>query len=100
VCTKERKMNLKQEDTTTRKCKCSFRLQGYFLASHEWSLSVVCGVHNHELSKNLEGHILAGCLKPEEKECVHELTKNLVSPRNILTTLKERNQESKIQTCY
>jgi hypothetical protein len=29
---KERKNNLKIEDTTTRKCKCSFRLRGYFLA--------------------------------------------------------------------
>jgi hypothetical protein len=50
-------------------------LRGYFLASQEWSLSVVCGKHNHELAKTLEGHIFAGCLKPEEKECIHELTR-------------------------
>jgi hypothetical protein len=56
----------------------------------------VCGEHNHELSKNLESHILARRLKPEEKECVRELTKNLVPPRNIWSMLKERNQESKI----
>jgi hypothetical protein len=47
------------------------------------------------MTKNLEGHMLAGRLKPEEKECVHELTRNLVPPKNILSTLKERNQENK-----
>jgi uncharacterized membrane protein len=47
------------------------------------------------LSHNLEGHILAGRLKPDEKECVRQMTRNLVPPRNILSTLKERNKESK-----
>ncbi|GAU50446.1 hypothetical protein TSUD_409530 [Trifolium subterraneum] len=70
-------------------------LRGYFLASREWKLSVVCGEHNHEMEKTLEGHTLAGRLKPEEKECVQELTRNLVPPKNILTTLKGRNPESK-----
>ncbi|GAU20665.1 hypothetical protein TSUD_230790 [Trifolium subterraneum] len=92
---KETKRKLKKEDTATRKFNCPFRLRGYFLASQEWNLSVVCGEHNHELAKNLEGHTLAGRLKPEEKECVHELTRNLVPPKNILSTLKGRNPESK-----
>jgi hypothetical protein len=92
---KEPKRKLKKDDTATRKCKCPFRLRGYFLASQVWSLSVVCGDHNHEMTKNLEGHMLAGRLKPEEKERVHELTRNLVPPKNILSTLKERNQENK-----
>jgi hypothetical protein len=50
------------------------------LASQEWSLSVVCGEHNHQLDKKLKGRILAGRLKPEEKEFVNEMTRNLVPP--------------------
>jgi hypothetical protein len=92
---KENKRKLKKEDTATKTLKCPFRLRGYFLASEEWKLSVVCGEHNHEMTKTLEGHTLAGRLKPEEKECVQELTRNLVPPKNILTTLKGRNPESK-----
>ncbi|GAU37191.1 hypothetical protein TSUD_30560 [Trifolium subterraneum] len=61
----------------------------------QWSLSVVCGEHNHEMSKTLEGHLLVGRLKTEEKECVRELTKNLVAPKNIMTMLKGRNPDSK-----
>ncbi|GAU16253.1 hypothetical protein TSUD_298850 [Trifolium subterraneum] len=61
----------------------------------EWKLSVICGEHNHEMAKTLEGHTLAGRLKPEEKECVQELTRNLVPPKNILTTLRGRNPDSK-----
>jgi hypothetical protein len=92
---KEPKRKGNRDDTATRKCQCPFRLRGYFLATHEWRLSVVCGEHNHEMAKNLEGHILAGRLKPEEKEHVQELTRNLVQPKNILHNLKERNKESK-----
>ncbi|GAU37262.1 hypothetical protein TSUD_319160 [Trifolium subterraneum] len=92
---KENKRKLKKQDTATKTLKCSFRLRGYFLASQEWKLSVVCGEHNHEMAKTLEGYTLAGRLKPEEKECVQELTRNLVPPKNILTTLKGRNPESK-----
>ncbi|XP_045794240.1 protein FAR1-RELATED SEQUENCE 5-like [Trifolium pratense] len=92
---KEPNRKLKKEDTATRKLNCPFRLRGYFLASEEWRLSVVCGEHNHKLAKNLEGHTLAGRLKPEEKECVQELSKNLVAPKNILSTLRGRNPDIK-----
>ncbi|KAK2366696.1 protein FAR1-RELATED SEQUENCE [Trifolium repens] len=95
VVYKEPKRKLKREDTATRKCDCPFRLRGYFLTNKQWKLSVVNGEHNHEMAKNLECHILAGRLKPKEKECVHQLTRNLVSPKTILNTLREKNKESK-----
>jgi hypothetical protein len=56
----------------------------------------VNGEHNHEMAKNLEGHILVGRLKPKEKECVHQLTRNLVAPKNILNMLNEKNKVWKI----
>ncbi|GAU48047.1 hypothetical protein TSUD_272250 [Trifolium subterraneum] len=65
---KEMKRKSKKEDTATRKTLCPFRLRG---------------------------HLLVGRLKPEENECVRELTKNLVAPKNIMTMLKGRNPDSK-----
>jgi len=52
------------------------------------------GVHNHELEPKLEGHLLAGRLKEEEKKRVVDMIKSLALPRNILTNLKEKNKES------
>ncbi|RHN65022.1 putative MULE transposase domain, FHY3/FAR1 family [Medicago truncatula] len=43
---------------------------------------MLCGVHNHDLTPNLSGHLLAGRLRREEKQ------------RVILTDLKEKNKES------
>ncbi|CAJ2644352.1 unnamed protein product [Trifolium pratense] len=52
---------------------------------------VVCGLHNHVLNKELEGQLVVGRLKPGEKEVLAEMTRNLVSPKNIISTSKERN---------
>jgi hypothetical protein len=64
---------IKFEETGTRKCGCLFN-----------------DIHNHELDKELDRHLVQGRLKPEELKLVAELTRNLVPPRNILSTLKER----------
>ncbi|CAJ2669525.1 unnamed protein product [Trifolium pratense] len=52
-------------------------------------------MHNHELDKGLEGHLVAGRLKPQEKDFMDEMTRNAVAPKNILSTLKERDPENK-----
>ncbi|XP_020216699.1 PKS-NRPS hybrid synthetase CHGG_01239 [Cajanus cajan] len=51
----------------------------------------MCGYHNHDLAETLVGHSYAGRLSAEEKSLVGEMTKNMVKPRNILLTLKDRN---------
>jgi hypothetical protein len=87
---------LKTEKTGTRKCQCPFRLHGYFHRTDgKWHMTVVDGTHNHELDKGLEGHLIVGRLKRKEKETMDELTRNLVAPKNILATLKERDPENK-----
>lgn len=92
---KPTKKKTKLEGLGTRKCGCPFRLRGYFRAlKQEWSLSVVRGEHNHVLDVALEGHLLAGRLKRPEREFVDELTRNLVAPRNIINTLKERDPQN------
>ncbi|GAU32028.1 hypothetical protein TSUD_147240 [Trifolium subterraneum] len=61
-----------------------------------WHFNVVNGIHNHELDTEVEGHLVAGRLKPEEKVLLDEMTKNLVAPRNIMSTLKDRDPENKM----
>jgi hypothetical protein len=85
----------KLEGTGSRKCNCPFRLKCFFeKKTQEWWIAMLCGVHNHDLAPNLSGHLLAGRLKGEAKQRVIDMTKSLAKPRNILTDLKERNQES------
>ncbi|XP_045821820.1 uncharacterized protein LOC123914677 [Trifolium pratense] len=60
-----------------------------------WRLTVVNDMHNHELDKGLEGHLVAGRLKPQETEFSDEMTRNAVAPKNILSTLKERDPNNK-----
>ncbi|AES98629.1 FAR1 DNA-binding domain protein [Medicago truncatula] len=57
------------EDTGSRKWECSLRLQGFFdKDTKDWWIAMLCGMHNHELAPKLDGHLLAGRLKAEEKK--------------------------------
>lgn len=46
------------------------------------------------MKSNLEGHILVGRYNAEENELVSEMTKNMVQPINILSTLKDRRKDN------
>ena len=50
--------------TKTKKCSYPFALKGRKLAiDDDWTLTVVCGVHNHLNAQHLEGiHLLGGFL--------------------------------------
>ncbi|GAU16259.1 hypothetical protein TSUD_298910 [Trifolium subterraneum] len=86
---------LKFDCMGTRKCGCPFRLRGYYTKETKlWHMTVVNGIHNHKLDTELEGHLVAGRLKPEEKVFLDEMTKNFVPPRNIISTLKDRDPEN------
>ncbi|KAJ1384468.1 hypothetical protein SESBI_42535 [Sesbania bispinosa] len=86
------KSELVRNVTGSTKCECPFRLRGRPLAKGAgWKLNVVCGVHNHEVAENLEGHPYAGRLIVEEKSFLEDMTKNMVKPQSILLTLKDHN---------
>ncbi|AES78121.1 otubain [Medicago truncatula] len=40
------------------------------------------------------GHLLAGRLMEDDKKIVHDLSNSSVKPKNILTNLKKKRQES------
>jgi len=84
---------LKHEATGSRKCGCMFMLHGYLSReTNGWRLNILNRVHNHEMKPSLEGHILAGRLREDDKKIVRDLTKNFVLPKNILLNLKRKRQ--------
>jgi len=72
-----------------KKYGCSFLLKDKELPNAaEWVLMVVCDIHNHYQTENLEGHSFTGRLSEEEEKLVVDLSKTLVRPKDILNTLK------------
>ena len=87
-----RKKEFVRRDTGSRKCECPFKLRGKpVIGGQGWMVKLMCGFHNHELAKSLDGHPCAGQLTKDEKTIIADMTKSMVKPRNILLTLKEHN---------
>ena len=57
-------------------------------------VKLICGIHNHEMTKSMVGHPYASRLTKDEKNVVADMTKSMVKPRNILLTLKEHNDNN------
>ncbi|XP_008243695.1 PREDICTED: uncharacterized protein LOC103341929 [Prunus mume] len=79
-------------DTGTKKCGCLFLLKGVNIGDgDDWKLEVVCEVHNHPISKYLQGHSFVGRLSIEENALLVDMSKSLVKPIDILVTIKDRD---------
>jgi hypothetical protein len=87
-------VNKKREATTTLKCNCPFKVRSYCLSSGDWSVSVIDEKHNHVMENRLEGHKYAERLMPKEAVLVCEMSKNNAPPRNILSTIRNKNSTS------
>ncbi|KAG8481503.1 hypothetical protein CXB51_026369 [Gossypium anomalum] len=66
------------------------------------TLKVICDQHNHPPAQHMEGHAYARRLKENEKNLLVDLTSKNVIPRDILSTLKEQdeNNVSTLKTIY
>ena len=83
----------KIKQTWSKKCGCPFTLKGKKLDTFDdWMLEVACGVHNHSAAEYLEGHSFAGRLTEEETKLLVDMSKSMVRPKDILVTLKQRNE--------
>jgi len=81
--------------TESRKCECPFKLRGKLVKGGQgWMVALICGSHNHDLAETMVGHLYVGMLSVEEKVMVEDMTKTSVKPRNILLTMKERNEKN------
>ena len=54
-------------------------------------LMIVCGVHNHLAVEHLEGHSYTERLSKQETSLLVDISKSLVRPKDILSTLKRRD---------
>ncbi|XP_028092938.1 uncharacterized protein LOC114293099 [Camellia sinensis] len=89
--------------TGTKKCGCPFDMRAHRFTTHdEWTLTVVCGLHNHPPAEHLEGHLYAGRLSKDEKALLMDISKSMVRPKEILVTLKQQDalNVSTLKTIY
>ncbi|XP_058775580.1 protein FAR1-RELATED SEQUENCE 5-like [Vicia villosa] len=84
----------KRDDMSSRKCECPFKICCYMLASKKWRFSFIYGLHNHDLFSKLQGHPSVCRLKPEEKTCFSDMFLNLIQPKNIPATLKQKEPDN------
>ena len=57
-------------------------------------VKLICGSHNHALTKSLVGHSYVGRLTKDEKTIIGDIKMSMVKPKNIFLTLKEHNATS------
>ena len=57
-------------------------------------VKLICGSHNHDLVETLVDHSCAGRFSVDKKVMVEDMTKTSMKPRNILLTMKERNEKN------
>ncbi|XP_050889437.1 uncharacterized protein LOC127094676 [Lathyrus oleraceus] len=86
--------NFIRDDTGSRKCECPIKLCAYMLAKNKCIFNVVCGLHNHDLCQKLVSHLIVCRLTLKEKECIADMTLNLVQQKSILATLKCKRSEN------
>ena len=79
----------------SKKINCNFQLEGkYSKEYNQWMLRVICDEHNHPSTQHMEGHPLVRRLSVDETRFVADLTRKNVTPRNILSTLKDQNKNN------
>ncbi|XP_028070698.1 PKS-NRPS hybrid synthetase CHGG_01239-like [Camellia sinensis] len=89
--------------TGTKKCGYLFDMRAHRFTTHdEWTLTVVCRLHNHPPAEHLKGHSYAGRLSKDEKALLMDMSKSMVRPKEILVTLKQRDalNVSTLKTIY
>ena len=56
-----------KEDSRKARVSIACERGGVLTSNDDWSVKVVCGFHNHQAAKQLEGHSYAGRLSDGEK---------------------------------
>ncbi|KAH1129710.1 hypothetical protein J1N35_001088 [Gossypium stocksii] len=103
ICDCEYKFKESSKKSGTKKTNCKFRLVGSYVKQYDgWTLRVICDQHNHPPAQHMKGHAYARRLKENEKKLLVDLTSKNITPRDILSTLKEQdeNNVSTLKTIY
>lgn len=62
--------------------------------NYTWKFNVFFGIHNHYICHKLVIHPIVCRLNHEEKLLVSGMTLNMVPPKNILETLKQKRSQN------
>ena len=88
---RSRKKDFVRTDTDSRKCWCPFKLRGKpMVGGQGWIMKLMCGSHNHEMTKSFVGHPYLDRLTKDERIIIADMIESMVKPRNILLTQKEQ----------
>ena len=80
--------------TGSKKSDCPFELLGVKFSNEHGMLKVVYGLHNHLPIAQIKGHSYTGQFIKKEKEIMIAMSNNLVKSRNILMTLKVKDEKN------
>ena len=76
------KKDLVRTVTDCRKCDCPFKLRAKSVLGGEgWMVKLICGTHNHALTKSFVGHLYVGRLIEDEKIIIGDMTKSWSNQR-------------------
>jgi len=81
-----------KDGVKTKKNNCPFTLLCRERKRESWTVEVLHGTHNHDISSNLYGHALVGRLNQETFQIVKSLTETNSSPNQIVATLNKLPQ--------
>jgi len=74
-----KKKDFVRRHTGSRKCWCPFKLHGKpVVGGQGWMVKLMCGSHNHEMTKSLVGHPYTGRLTKDENIIILDMTKLMV----------------------
>ncbi|KAL6532409.1 hypothetical protein OROGR_014379 [Orobanche gracilis] len=89
---RERISNEPKKNTGSRLINCPFQIAGQKRSDGAWYIKVKELTHNHEPSMDLSGHPSFRRLPAENINSVKEMTKAGIPPRQILSSLRQQNQ--------
>ncbi|KAG5565701.1 hypothetical protein RHGRI_001574 [Rhododendron griersonianum] len=81
----------RQRKTATRLINCPFEIRCKRREDGFWEVEEKNSSHNHEPSSDMSGHPSCRRLSQEEITTIEDLTKSGVPPRQILSSLRQRN---------
>ncbi|KAL4561205.1 hypothetical protein LXL04_033368 [Taraxacum kok-saghyz] len=82
----------RKKNTGSRLINCPFQIVGKKGNDGTWVLKVKNLTHNHEPSTDMSGHPSFRRLLPDDVQSVKNMTLSGIPPRQILSSLRQRNQ--------
>ncbi|XP_074293185.1 protein FAR-RED IMPAIRED RESPONSE 1-like [Silene latifolia] len=84
-------IDARKKASSSRLINCPFEVRGKRSNEGLWVLELKNNTHNHDPSECMSGHPSSRCLTQEEIRDVEKMSMAGIEPRQILTSLREKN---------